>query len=141
MNIFQLKPKLYIGKNQINNLDHELKSQEFKNIFIVCSKKGFYSIALKELLVIIKNANIEYFIYQMINNFADAEEIYDAAELFAKKKSSLIIAVGSSSTIDFAKTLAIYVPNKSLHHSVWHYINEPAVLKSTAYSIVAIPLN
>ena len=140
MQIFQLTPKLYINDNPINNLEHELKSQDFKHIFIVCSTTGFISSALKETISIIKKLNIQYFIYQITNNVVDANEVFEASILFEKKKSNLIIAIGGNKAIDFAKVLAIYAPNKSLHHSVWHYINDPGVLKTVAYPVVAILL-
>ena len=140
MQIFQLTPKLYINDEPINNLEHELKSQDFKHIFIVCSTTGFKSLALKETINIIKKLNIQYFIYEIVNNVVDANEIFEASILFEKKKSNLIIAIGGNKAIDFAKVLAIYTPNKSLHHSVWHYINDPAVLKTVAYPVVAISL-
>lgn len=140
MQIFQLTPKLYIDDEPINNLEHELKSQDFKHIFIVCSSSGFSSLALNETIDIIKKLKIQYFIYQIENNVVDANEVFEASILFEKKRSNLIIAIGGNKAVDFAKVLAIYTPNKSLHHSVWHYMNDPAVLKTTAYPVVSIPL-
>ncbi|MBO6094596.1 iron-containing alcohol dehydrogenase [bacterium] len=118
MQIFQLTPKLYINDEPINNLEHELKSQDFKHIFIICSSSGFSSLALNETINVIKKLKIQYFIYQIENNVVDANEVFEASILFEKKKSNLIIAIGGNKTIDFAKILAIYAPNKSLHHSV-----------------------
>lgn len=141
MDSFELVPKLYIGINSIENLIHELKAKKFKNVFIVCSKSGFESKALKDTISILRTLEIEYFIYQMSSIVADSNEIFEAAILFNKKKSKLIIAIGSNTAIDFAKVLSIYAPNKSVHHSVWHYINDPNYVKSVGYPVVTIPLS
>lgn len=141
MDSFEIIPKLYIGDNAIENLKHELTAKKFENVFLVCSKHGFSSNAMKDTIAILKELKIQYFIYQINENVADSNEIYEASMLFNKKKSKLIIVIGSNTAIDFAKLLAIYAPNKSIHHSVWHYINDPNYVKSIGYPIVCIPLN
>lgn len=141
MNIFQLIPKLYFNDHSINNLTHELKSQDFNHVFLVCSNAGFNSQAFTDTIQILKQLKADYFVYQLSNNYVSAEEIYEASILFKNKKANLIIVIGSNVAIDFAKVLSIYTPNKSIHHSVWHFMQDPGVIHFTAYPIVAIPIN
>ena len=141
MNIFQLIPKLYFNDHSINNLTHELKSQDFNHVFLVCSNAGFNSPAFSDTIQILKQLKADYFVYQLSNDYVSAEEIYEASILFKNKKANLIIVIGSNTAIDFAKVLSIYTPNKAIHHSVWHFMQDPGVIHFTAYPIVAIPIN
>lgn len=141
MNIFQLIPKLYFNDHSITNLTHELKSQDFNHVFLVCSSAGFNSQAFRDTVEILKQSKVDYFVYQLSNDYVCAEEIYEASILFKNKKANLIIVIGSNNAIDFAKVLSIYAPNKAIHHSVWHFMQDPGVINFTAYPIVAIPIN
>ena len=141
MNVFQLIPKLYFNDHSINNLTHELKSQDFNHVFLVCSNAGFNSQAFTDTIQILKQLKADYFVYQLSNDYVSAEEIYEASILFKNKKANLIIVIGSNVAIDFAKVLSIYAPNKTIHHSVWHFMQDPGVIHFTAYPIVAIPIN
>ena len=141
MNVFQLIPKLYFNDHSINNLTHELKSQDFNHVFLVCSNAGFNSQAFQDTIQILKQLKVDYFVYQLSNEYVSAEEIYEASVLFKNKKANLIMVIGSNVAIDFAKVLSIYAPNKTIHHSVWHFMQDPGVIHFTAYPIVAIPIN
>ena len=118
MNVFQLIPKLYFNDHSINNLTHELKSQDFNHVFLVCSNAGFNSQAFQDTIQILKQLKVDYFVYQLSNEYVSAEEIYEASVLFKNKKANLIMVIGSNVAIDFAKVLSIYAPNKTIHHSV-----------------------
>ncbi len=104
-------PKVLEGEGSIKKLANEKKLKKLKNILIVTDKILVKLNLLDDLLVSLKENNINYIIYDAVQPNPTIENIENGLILYKKNKCDGIIAFGGGSPMDCAKIIGARVSN------------------------------
>lgn len=82
-----------------------------QKVFIVTDKGVVQAGILKKVSNVLKDATIDYEIYDNVLPEAPIENVENAAGIFREKKCTVLLAVGGGSSIDTAKAIGLLVNN------------------------------
>ncbi len=88
-----------------------VKTRGYKKAF-VCSDKATFDVGVTDkVLVVLKDANLDYTLYTDIVPNPTIENVLSGVDAFKKSGADYIIAVGGGSSIDTAKAIGIIIAN------------------------------
>lgn len=114
MDKWQMPTTIYIGENCINNVDY-LKTYGDKFLLVTGRHSAKKSGALTAFQNKLISENIEYVIFDQIENNPTVETVCLAAEIAKKDKVTAIVGIGGGSPIDAAKAIAVLAKGTSIN--------------------------
>ena len=128
---------VYLGKDARSCLPNEIKSRNFKKVFLVSDGAIFKSGVLKKVTDVLESANIKYVEYLEVKPNPTVQNVKDGVKALKKSKADVIIAVGGWSVIDTAKAIAIIATNKDFSDVV--SLDGNANTKNKCFPLIAMP--
>lgn len=128
---------VYLGKDARSCLPNEIKSRNFKKVFLVSDNAIFKSGVLKKVTDVLESANIKYVEYLEVKPNPTVQNVKDGVKALKKSKADVIIAVGGGSVIDTAKAIAIIATNKDFSDVV--SLDGNANTKNKCFPLIAMP--
>ena len=128
---------VYLGKDARSCLPNEIKSRNFKKVFLVSDGAIFKSGVLKKVTDVLESANIKYVEYLEVKPNPTVQNVKDGVKALKKSKADVIIAVGGGSVIDTAKAIAIIATNKDFSDVV--SLDGNANTKNKCFPLIAMP--
>ncbi len=128
---------VYLGKNARSCLPNEIKSRNFKKVFLVSDGSISKSGVLKKVTDVLESANIKYVEYLEVKPNPTVQNVKDGVKALKKSKADVIIAVGGGSVIDTAKAIAIITTNKAFSDVV--SLDGNANTKNKCFPLIAMP--
>ncbi len=107
MDLFQVKPRIYYGKNSLKSL----KELDINRVFIVTDENMVRLKVVDNITDILSKMNVEIKIFSNIKPDPTDEEIIDGMIELNKFEPDCVIAIGGGSPIDACKGI-IYFTNK-----------------------------
>ena len=108
---FVLNETSYFGNGARSELIGEIQKRNFKKVFLVSDKSLVEAGVTAKVEEILKNANIEYDLYDKIKPNPTIKNVTDGVKACKKSKADVIVAVGGGSSIDTAKGISIVMTN------------------------------
>ncbi len=108
---FVLNETSYFGDNARENLAEEIKKRNFKKVFLVSDKSLVQAGVTAKVEEILKNADIDYTLYDEIKPNPTIKNVTDGVEACKNAKADVIVAVGGGSSMDTAKGVSIVMTN------------------------------
>lgn len=108
---FVLNETSYFGEKARDVLPEEIKKRNFKKVFLVSDKALVEAGVTKKVEEILKEANIEYALYDEIKPNPTIKNVTDGVEACKKSGADVIVAVGGGSSIDTSKGISIVMTN------------------------------
>ena len=108
---FVLNETSYFGDNARENLAEEIKKRNFKKVFLVSDKSLVQAGVAAKVEEILKNAEIDYTLYDEIKPNPTIKNVTDGVEACKNAKADVIVAVGGGSSMDTAKGVSIVMTN------------------------------
>ena len=108
---FVLNETSYFGEKARDVLPEEIKKRNFKKVFLVSDKSLVEAGVTKKVEDILKEANIEYDLYDEIKPNPTIKNVTDGVEACKKSGADVIVAVGGGSSIDTSKGISIVMTN------------------------------
>ena len=108
---FVLNETSYFGDNARENLTEEIKKRNFKKVFLVSDKSLVQAGVTAKVEEILKNAEIDYTLYDEIKPNPTIKNVTDGVEACKNAKADVIVAVGGGSSMDTAKGVSIVMTN------------------------------
>ena len=108
---FVLNETSYFGDNARENLTDEIKKRNFKKVFLVSDKSLVQAGVTAKVEEILKNAEIDYTLYDEIKPNPTIKNVTDGVEACKNAKADVIVAVGGGSSMDTAKGVSIVMTN------------------------------
>lgn len=108
---FVLNETSYFGDNARENLTEEIKKRNFKKVFLVSDKSLVQAGVTAKVEEILKNAEIDYTLYDEIKPNPTIKNVTDGVEACKNTKADVIVAVGGGSSMDTAKGVSIVMTN------------------------------
>lgn len=142
MEIFNLKPMYYFGRDALDGVIETLKSNNLKKPLILCGKSSIQKLGFYDLLVnLLKQNN---FLFETFNGIEPnpRNTTIDAAIKFCQETNvDSIIAFGGGSVVDASKVISALVFDNKYKDS-WSYVmkNESYKLGKTLPIIAIITL-
>lgn len=110
---FYMPTKILVGENCLYENKNELIMG--KKAFIVTGKSsGAKSGALSDVIKILEEQNISYYVYDKVENNPEINQMWQGAEIARKEESDFIIAIGGGSPLDASKAIAVYSQNSQM---------------------------
>lgn len=128
---------VYLGKDARSCLPNEIKSRNFKKVFLVSDGAIFKSGVLKKVTDVLESANIKHVEYLEVKPNPTVQNVKDGVKALKKSKADVIIAVGGGSVIDTAKAIAIIATNKYFSDVV--SLDGNANTKNKCFPLIAMP--
>ncbi len=104
-----------------------------KALIVTGKSSGKKSGALDDVTDVLKKAEIEYAVFDKVENNPTPENCYEGGKMAKSEKADFIIGIGGGSPLDAAKAIAVYATNEIDVMEV--YDNAP----NKALPIIAIP--
>ena len=108
---FVLNETSYFGEKARDVLPEEIKKRNFKKVFLVSDKALVEAGVTKKVEEILKEANIEYTLYDEIKPNPTIKNVTDGVAACKKSGADVIVAVGGGSSIDTSKGISIVMTN------------------------------
>ena len=108
---FVLNETSYFGNGARSELVGEIQKRNFKKVFLVSDKALVEAGVTGKVEQILKEAKIEYDLYDEIKPNPTIKNVTDGVEACKKSKADVIVAVGGGSSIDTAKGISIVMTN------------------------------
>ena len=108
---FVLNETSYFGENARENLVEEINKRNFKKVFLVSDKSLVEAGVTAKVEKILKDANIDYTLYDEIKPNPTIKNVTDGVEACKKSEADVIVAVGGGSSIDTSKGISIVMTN------------------------------
>ena len=108
---FVLNETSYFGEKARDVLPEEIKKRNFKKVFLVSDKSLVEAGVTAKVENILKEANIEYSLYDEIKPNPSIQNVTDGVSACKNSGADLIVAVGGGSSIDTAKGISIVMTN------------------------------
>ncbi|HEX9058722.1 MAG TPA: iron-containing alcohol dehydrogenase, partial [Clostridia bacterium] len=110
--------KFHMGTKAFFGIESVLKNKgEFlkygRHAFIVCGKSSAYeSGALKDVIAVLEENDINYNVYDSIENNPSLENVSHAGRKAAEFQADFIIGIGGGSPLDASKAIAVLAVNR-----------------------------
>ena len=105
---YQVKTKLYFGKDKENEIGHILSSLNVKNVLLVYGKSSIKQNGLYDKIInYISNENIAIYELSGIRANPSIESVKQGVKIARENNCDFILAVGGGSVIDAAKSIAV----------------------------------
>lgn len=105
---FEIKTKLFFGKEKENQIGEILSSYNYKNILIVIGKGSVRKSGLLDrVLEKINEHNIKYCLLEGVRANPTIDLVIEGVDLARKHGVEAILAIGGGSVIDTAKSIAV----------------------------------
>lgn len=111
---YYMPTKLYFGRDSLKNNSSTLKSLGEKALIITGKSSSKKNGSLDELEQELNANNINYVIFDKVEENPSLETILNGAELGKSYKVDFLIGLGGGSPIDAAKAMGIYINNPHL---------------------------
>ena len=108
---FVLNETSYFGEKARDVLPEEIKKRNFKKVFLVSDKSLVEAGVTAKVENILKEANIEYSLYDEIKPNPSIQNVTDGVSACKNSGADVIVAVGGGSSIDTAKGISIVMTN------------------------------
>lgn len=108
---FVLNETSYFGENARESLVEEINKRDFKKVFLVSDKELVKAGVTAKVEEILKNAGIEYILYDEIKPNPTIKNVTDGVKACEESKADVIVAVGGGSSIDTSKGISIVMTN------------------------------
>lgn len=108
---FQSGTKVFFGANCLFDNKSEITKLGKKAFIITGKTSGFKSGALTDIISILNEANIEYQIFDKIENNPSLENVKEGGAACREAKADFIVGIGGGSPLDAAKAIAILAVN------------------------------
>ena len=108
---FVLNETSYFGEKARDVLPEEIKKRNFKKVFLVSDKSLVEAGVTAKVENILKDANIEYSLYDEIKPNPSIQNVTDGVSACKNSGADVIVAVGGGSSIDTAKGISIVMTN------------------------------
>ena len=108
---FVLNETSYFGEKARDVLPEEIKKRNFKKVFLVSDKSLVEAGVTAKVEDILKEAGIEYDLYDEIKPNPSIKNVTDGVEACKKSGADVIVAVGGGSSIDTSKGISIVMTN------------------------------
>ena len=108
---FVLNETSYFGEKARDVLPEEIKKRNFKKVFLVSDKSLVEAGVTAKVENILKDAGIEYDLYDEIKPNPSIKNVTDGVEACKKSGADVIVAVGGGSSIDTSKGIPIVMTN------------------------------
>ena len=108
---FVLNETSYFGEKARDVLPEEIKKRNFKKVFLVSDKSLVEAGVTAKVENILKDAGIEYDLYDEIKPNPSIKNVTDGVEACKKSGADVIVAVGGGSSIDTSKGISIVMTN------------------------------
>lgn len=105
--------KLFFGKNSISNLTKQLPRIGKKALFVFGGQSSKKNGAYSDLILQLKNSNIDFVEYWGIKPNPGVEDVQKAINFGVKERVDMVIAIGGGSVIDSAKMIALCIPSNN----------------------------
>ena len=104
---FEIKTKLYFGKNKENEVGHILKEYGVNRVLIVIGRSSVKKSGLLDKIYhLLDQEKIEYCLLEGIRANPTTELVYEGLKIAKEKKVDFLLAIGGGSVIDTAKSIA-----------------------------------
>ncbi|MGM0169124.1 lactaldehyde reductase [Enterococcus sp. AZ135] len=127
----------YFGKGAIQEIANEAKKRNFKKALVVTDKDLIKFNVATKVMEVLKNAELEYEIYDAIVPNPSIEDVQAGVEACKAAKADYIVAIGGGSPIDTAKAIGIINKNPEFEDVL--SLEGVADTKNPALPILAVP--
>lgn len=134
---FVLNETSYFGDNARENLPLEIKNRGFKKVLLVSDKALCDAGVTEKVEVTLKNANIEYELFNDVKPNPTIKNVLDGVDACKKANADVIVAVGGGSSIDTAKGVSIVMTNPD--RSDVRSLNGLSNTKNRGLPLIALP--
>jgi alcohol dehydrogenase class IV len=110
--VFSTTPRIVMGPGAIKTIGDEVKKRGIAKVLIVTDKGVIGAGLTGPVEASLKEANIEYAIFDGVEPDPRYEIVADCVAMVEKEKAELLIGLGGGSPIDITKTTAIMVTNE-----------------------------
>lgn len=108
---FMLNETSYFGEKAREHLPEEIQKHQFKKVFLVSDKALVEAGVTEKVEQILKEAKIEYTLYDEIKPNPTIQNVTDGVKACQKSGADVIVAVGGGSSIDTSKGISIIMTN------------------------------
>ncbi|KYH35468.1 1,3-propanediol dehydrogenase [Clostridium tepidiprofundi DSM 19306] len=126
--------KVFIGQNIIRKKANLFKTLGKKAFIITGKNSSRKNGSLNDIIYVLKNSNIEYIIFDSVEENPSLETIESAVSIAQNENIDFIIGIGGGSPIDASKAIGVLLKNKGC--SVNNLFNSPEL---ESLPIIAIP--
>ena len=131
---FYMPTKVLMGKNIVLNNSNLLKKFGEKALIVTGRHSSKKNGSLDDVVSALKKENIEYVIFDEIEENPAIESVVKAAEVGKKENVDFIVGIGGGSPIDASKAIGVMIKNEDLTEET---LFSTKVLESI--DIVAVP--
>lgn len=131
---FFMPTRVLVGKDIVLNSFQEFKAFGKKAFIITGNKSSKINGSLNDVEEALKKAEVEYVVFDAIEENPSIETIEKAATLGKDNKVDFVIGIGGGSPIDAAKAIAVMIKNPELKGS-----NLITTKKLESLDIISIP--
>ena len=136
-NRFVLNETSYHGAGSINVIPDEIKSRNFKKVFVVSDPDLIKFGVSKKVTDVLDGAGIDYKLFSDVKPNPTIENVQAGVEAFKNSKADSIIAIGGGSSMDTAKAIGIVVTNPEFADV--RSLEGVAPTKNPCVPIIAVP--
>ena len=104
---FKSPTRVVFGINVIKNLGDMVRSFKRESLFLVTDRGLLKSGILDRVKDILKTADIQYEIFDEVEQNPSIKTVNQGAKLFLKQKNRVILGLGGGSPIDAAKAIGV----------------------------------
>jgi len=127
---FYIGTRVYLGRDCIKNNISEFEKCGKRAVIITGRHSGKASGALDDVVDILNSANIEYTVFDNIENNPSLDNVKAAGQCAREFKADFVIGIGGGSPLDAAKAAAVLAVNAI----------EPADLFKNVFTIKPLPV-
>lgn len=108
---FQSATKILFGRNCLKGNKDELKKYGKRAAIVTGRSSGRASGALDDIISVMEELGISYFIYDKVENNPSPETVKDGGIKAAGFKTDFVVGIGGGSPLDAAKAIAVLAVN------------------------------
>lgn len=111
---FAVPTKIHFGKECVKAYADEIKQYGKKALIVTGKHSAKACGALDDVVLTLTQNNIEYHIFNEVENNPSVETVEKAADIARQRSVDMIIAIGGGSAIDAAKAIAVLAANSQM---------------------------
>ena len=105
------EPYIYKSKDSFVQFINDIKEKNYRKIMFVTGKTVCKLDLFNEMLALLKENNLDYFLFNEVSPDPSIVEIEKGVQFFKENNCDLIISVGGGSSIDAGKIIAARITN------------------------------
>lgn len=111
---FFMPTEVFIGKNVIEENKEKFREIGKKALIVTGRSSSKKNGSLEAIEKTLKEMNIEYLVYDKVEENPTVETVVLAGEIGRKENVDFIVGIGGGSPIDASKAIGVYILNKNL---------------------------